>query len=127
MKQVQQNMNILEKIIPQGAKIVQKVVKEIIQQNYFMKDGVKVQVFPNKNNIGMFYKQDNNEIALLEEEEALVFTEDFDAQTKKTYLVYLNGKEVELETDEKGNTYFIAEDGQKIKVPPKKLNEIIKA
>ena len=102
-------------------------MKEIIQQNYFMKDGVKVQVFPNKNNIGMFYKQDNNEIALLEEEEALVFTEDFDAQTKKTYLVYLNGKEVELETDEKGNTYFIAEDGQKIKVPPKKLNEIIKA
>jgi hypothetical protein len=75
----------------------------------------------------MYYKQDNNEISLLEEEEAMVFTEDSDTQIKKTFLLYLSGKEIELETDEKGNTYFIGEDGQKIKVPPKKLNEIIKA
>lgn len=49
-------MNMLEKIIPQGAKIIQKVVREIIKQNFLMKDGIKVQVYSNKNHLGMFYK-----------------------------------------------------------------------
>ena len=82
-----------------------------------MKDGKKIEVFMNEK--GQYYRKDANgkTILLNDTELAAIQTEKITVQVMQNFIVDKNGKRQEVLTDDKGNPFYINENGDKVFVP----------